>query len=127
MFQSWDFLKRPKPSSQTPKPQIMQRIGFLIRVKPEKIEEYKRIHQNVWPELLAELKNAGFSNYSLFLSPSGLEFGTLECENWEATCEILAKSQVHTRWQNFMRDFLATPVGDSSQPVEMLESVFFLA
>lgn len=105
----------------------MQRIGFLIRVKPEKIEEYKRIHANVWPKFLGDLKNAGISNYSLFLSPCGLEFGTLECENWDVNCEFLAKSRLHTRWQNFMRDLLDTSGGATSQPVEMLESVFFLA
>ena len=105
----------------------MQKIGFLIRVKPEKLEEYKAIHQNVWPQLLAELKAAGIANYSLFLNAQGLEFGFLECKNWDAACQYLAKSEVHTRWQNFMSDFLDTPVGATSQPVEMLESVFFLA
>ncbi len=105
----------------------MQRVGFLIRVKPEKLEEYKRLHANVWPDLLAELKAAGMSNYSLWLRPDGMEFGYLECENWDAACKYLDGSEVHTRWQEFMQDYLDTAAeGEGGQPIEMLEQVFML-
>jgi len=80
----------------------MQRVGLLLRVKPEKLEEYKREHTQVWPELQAELKAAGFRNYSLWLSPEGLEFGYLECDDWDAACAYLAKSEIHDRWQEYM-------------------------
>lgn len=106
----------------------MQRVGFLIRVKPEKMDEYKRHHQNVWPELLTELKAAGIRNYSLWLHPSGLEFGYLECDDWQAVCRHLSESEVHTRWQQFMADYLDTPtdVEQGGQPIEMLEMAFLL-
>lgn len=106
----------------------MQRIGLLIRVRPDKLEEYRRIHENVWPELLAELKSAGIRNYTLWLRPDGLEFGYLECDDWQATCDRLAQSAVHTRWQQFMADYLETPRDDGTggQPVEMLEMSFLL-
>ncbi len=106
----------------------MQRIGFLIRVKPDKLDEYKRLHAQVWPELLEELSKAGMRNYSLWLKPDGTEFGYLECEDWQAACAYLDKSEVHTRWQEFMRDFLDTAAtGEGGQPIEMLEEVFYLA
>jgi L-rhamnose mutarotase len=106
----------------------MQRIGFLIQVRPEKLEDYKAQHAAVWPELLAELKAAGISNYSLFLRPDGLEFGYLECEDWKAACDYLTQSEVNTRWQEFMRDYLQSAVGEETgQPIEMLQQVFFLA
>jgi L-rhamnose mutarotase len=105
----------------------MQRVGFLIQVKPDKLDEYKRIHAEVWPELLAELKAAGMSNYSLWLRPDGLEFGYLEVEDWEAACAYLDKSAVHTRWQIAMQEFLDTPAsGEGGQPIQMLEQVFYL-
>ncbi len=105
----------------------MQRVGFLIKVKPDKLEEYKKIHAQVWPELLAELKAAGIRNYSLWLRPDGLEFGYLECDDWQATCDYLAKSEVHTRWQVYMQDYLDSPIeGESAQPIEMLERSFLL-
>ena len=106
----------------------MQRVGFLLKVKPEKIEEYKRLHNPIWPELIEELKRAGMRNYSLWLHPSGVEFGYLECDDWQAVCDYLAKSEVHDRWQEFMRDYLdtSTDSAQGGQPVQMLEQVFLL-
>lgn len=105
----------------------MQRVGFLIRVKPEKLDEYKKLHAEVWPDLLAELKAAGMSNYSLWLRPDGLEFGYLECEDWDAACKYLDGSAVHSRWQEFMHDYLDTTAdGEGGQPIEMLQQVFML-
>lgn len=106
----------------------MQRIGFLIRVRPDKLEDYQRLHAEIWPELLEELGRAGFRNYSLWLRPDGLEFGYLECENWEAACAYLATNEVHHRWQVFMQEYLESPVdGGSGQPIEMLKEVFYFA
>lgn len=45
----------------------MQRIGMVIGVKPERIEEYKRLHAAVWPEVLARISACNISNYSIFL------------------------------------------------------------
>lgn len=106
----------------------MQRIGLLLRVKPDKLEEYKQVHANVWPDLLAELKKAGMRNYSLWLAPGGLEFGYLECDDWQATCDYLADSPVHTRWQEYMQNYLDSPTDEASggQPVQLLEMSFLL-
>jgi L-rhamnose mutarotase len=106
----------------------MQRIGLLIQVKPDKLEEYKRIHANVWPELLAELKAAGMRNYSLWLGPNGMEFGYLECDDWAATCAYLDKSEVHTRWQAYMQNYLdsGTDAEQGGQPVKLLEMSFLM-
>lgn len=106
----------------------MQRVGFLIKVKPDKVEEYKRLHKNVWPDLLAELKAAGIRNYSLWLRPDGMEFGYLECDDWQAACDYLTKSKVHERWQQFMQHYLDSPTdaAQGGQPVEMLEMSFLL-
>lgn len=106
----------------------MQRIGFLIKVKPDKLPEYRRLHNPIWPELVEVLKAAGMRNYSLWLRADGTEFGYLECDDWAATCAILAKSEVHDRWQAMMQDYLEIPgdPGLGSQPVQMLEHVFQL-
>ncbi|MBL8550534.1 MAG: L-rhamnose mutarotase [Hyphomonadaceae bacterium] len=45
----------------------MQRIGMEIGIRPEKIEEYKKLHAAVWPEVLAILRKHHISNYSIFL------------------------------------------------------------
>ena len=57
----------------------MQRIGMVIGVKPEKIEEYKRLHAAVWPEVLAMIAACNIRNYSIFLKePENLLFSFFE-------------------------------------------------
>ena len=106
----------------------MQRIGLLLKIKPDKLDEYLKIHENVWPDLLAELKKAGMRNYSLWLAPGGVEFGYLECDDWQATCDYLAKSEVHTRWQEYMQNYLdsGTDAAQGGQPVIPLKMSFLL-
>ena len=107
----------------------MQRVGLLLKVRPDRLEEYKRLHDPIWPELAAELTAAGIRNYSLWLHPDGTEFGYLECEDWDAACDYLAGSEVHTRWQEMMQNYLETPTdaGQGGQPVRLLEQVFLLS
>ena len=106
----------------------MERVGFQIQVKPERLEEYKEIHANVWPELLAEIKAAGLRNYTLWMRPDGLQFGYVECDSWKDACDYLANSEVHTRWQEYMKDYLVTETNSDNggQPVQMLTNSFFL-
>lgn len=57
----------------------MQRIGMVIGVRPEKIEEYKRLHAAVWPEVLAMISACNIKNYSIFLKePENLLFSFFE-------------------------------------------------
>jgi L-rhamnose mutarotase len=106
----------------------MQRVGFMINVKPDRLAEYRRLHDPVWPELRAVLREAGIRNYSLWLSPDGTEFGYLECDDWAAVCATLERSDVHARWQALMQDYLQTSpdAGQGGQPVRMLDHVFTL-
>jgi L-rhamnose mutarotase len=53
----------------------MTRVSFLLKVRPVKIEEYKRHNQAVWPEKLAALSRTGWHNYSLFMRPDGRPVG----------------------------------------------------
>lgn len=100
------------------------RICFHLRVKPNRIEEYKRIHQAVWPEMLSELRRAGIRSYSIFMWRDGHEFGFLECEDWSAVQAHLAASPIARKWETFMSDYLETPVGPDGP--SLLEEVFRL-
>ena len=59
------------------------RICFLLKVRPDRVEEYKTRHAQVWPEMLNALRQTGWSDYSLFLRPDGLLVGYLEAENFK--------------------------------------------
>ena len=102
------------------------RVCFRSSVKPELIEEYKRRHAAVWPEMLRALKDAGWNNYSLFLGGDGLLVGYVECDDFDAVRARMALIDVNTRWQAEM----ATLFEDSGQApdegFQVLEEVFNL-
>ena len=57
----------------------MQRMGMVIGIRPEHIAEYKRLHAEVWPEVLATIEKASIRNYTMFLrEPENLMFGYWE-------------------------------------------------
>lgn len=90
----------------------MKRVGFLLKVKESRIEEYKAHHQRVWPEMLEALNRAGWHNYSLFMREDGLMFGYFETpEDFQAALNSMAEEEVNTRWQDFMAPFFESVSG----------------
>jgi L-rhamnose mutarotase len=99
----------------------MERVGFLLRVRPDKLDEYKARHREVWPEMLDALRERGWTNYSLFLRADGLLFGYFETEDYERAVAGMAARDVNTRWQADMAQYFA------DGELERLEQVFHLA
>ena len=62
----------------------MQRVCFLLKVREDRMDEYRERHAAVWPDMLAALSEAGWHNYSLFLREDGLLVGYLETEDFDA-------------------------------------------
>jgi L-rhamnose mutarotase len=85
----------------------MERVCFLLRVRPEQLDEYKARHRAVWPEMLEALTAAGWSNYSLFLTEDGLLIGYLETEDFAASQAAMEATDVNARWQADMAEFFA--------------------
>ena len=57
----------------------MKRYGMVIRVRPDKLDEYKRLHAAVWPEVLKKITECNIRNYSIFLrEPENLLFSYFE-------------------------------------------------
>lgn len=83
----------------------MQRVCFLLKVKADRLEEYKRRHRAVWPEMLDALRATGWTNYSLFLREDGLLVGYLETPDFEAARAGMAAREVNERWQRDMAPF----------------------
>jgi L-rhamnose mutarotase len=69
----------------------MQRVCFLLKVRPALREEYRKRHQAVWPDMLEALKQTGWNNYSLFLDDNGLLVGYLETDDFEAAQAAMAR------------------------------------
>ncbi len=105
----------------------MQRVCFLLRVKKDMMEEYKRRHAEVWPDMLQALRETGWHNYSLFLRDDGLLVGYLETPDFEAAKAGMAEREVNERWQNEMAHFFEALDGQHADASMMpLEEVFHL-
>jgi L-rhamnose mutarotase len=106
----------------------MKRVGFLLKVKQDKIAEYKEHHKAVWPEMLDALRRHGWHNYSLFMRDDGLLFGYFEAEeSLQASLEGMSKEEVNARWQAFMAPYFEALGGrHADEALVELEEVFHL-
>ncbi|HEX6288366.1 MAG TPA: L-rhamnose mutarotase [Herpetosiphonaceae bacterium] len=106
----------------------MKRVGFMLKVRQDRLDEYKRHHENVWPEMLAALRGAGWHNYSLFVRDDGLLFGYFETpDSLQAAQARMAEQAINTRWQEFMAPYFESP--NNARPDEMfveLQEIFHL-
>jgi L-rhamnose mutarotase len=106
----------------------MERVCFLLRVRADRLDEYRARHQAVWPEMLDALRRAGWRNYSLFLRGDGLLVGYLECEEFDAARAAMESRDVNARWQAEMAPFFELPGGERPDTgLKRLEEVFHLA
>ncbi len=94
---SW---RRPTPGGR-----VQRRVCFQLQVRPERIDEYRDRHAAVWPEMLDGLRAAGWRNYSLFLSESGVVIGYLECDDFDSALRAMEQMDVNARWQAEMAEF----------------------
>jgi L-rhamnose mutarotase len=106
----------------------VQRIGFLLKVKAERIPEYKARHRAVWPEMQEALSRNGWHNYSLFMREDGTIFGYVEVEeSFTAALEGMAHEEINERWQSYMDGFFEIADGrHADQAMVELEEVFHL-
>ena len=75
----------------------MKRVGFLLKVKQDKIEEYRQHHEAVWPEMLDALRRTGWHNYSLYMRPDGLLFGYFETpESFQTALDGMAGEEINS-------------------------------
>jgi L-rhamnose mutarotase len=103
------------------------RVCFTLQVRPDRIAEYRERHREVWPEMRAALREAGWRNYSLFLAENGLLIGYLECDDFDAALAEMARTEVNARWQAEMAEFFVD-LGDAKADERMrpLDEVFHL-
>jgi L-rhamnose mutarotase len=106
----------------------MQRVCFLLKVRPDRLDEYAERHAHVWPDMLEALQRTGWHNYSLFLREDGLLVGYFETPSLEAALAGMAETDVNARWQSEMAEFFESL--DGRRPDEAfltLREVFHLA
>ena len=98
----------------------MQRVCFQLNVRRDRIEEYRRRHAEVWPEMLNALAATGWHNYSLFMNDDGLLIGYFETPSLEDALAGMDATDVNRRWQSEMAEFFEE-LGDARPDTGFLQ------
>jgi L-rhamnose mutarotase len=105
----------------------VQRIAFLLRLKPGTGADYDKAHASVWPEMLALLKSAGISEYSIFRRDEVLFLYMHIAEDFNTVWDRIEASPVNARWQKAMSAyFVPTQETSPGERFPFLEEVFYM-
>ena len=103
----------------------MERVCFTFEIRPGTEAEYKRRHDEIWPELVDAIKEAGFANYSLFRRGTMI-VAYVECHPDVATAfEQLGPAEVNARWSKWFEDVIVA-LTDEKGELFRLEEVWHL-
>ena len=104
----------------------MERFAWKGRIKPGMQAEYKRRHDEIWPEMLALLKSAGIRNYSIWSDGRDV-FGYYECEKGiNFAADYQSNSPVVAKWNEYMKDVMVMDVDPVTGAQPLLSKVFEL-
>ncbi|MDA3957881.1 L-rhamnose mutarotase [Oceanispirochaeta sp.] len=103
----------------------MKRLAFKMKLKPGCAEEYKKRHNNLWPELAELLKSSGVSDYSIFLDEeTNILFAVQKIEA-EGGSQDLGENPIVKNWWAHMADIMVTNPDNSPLTIPLRE-LFYL-
>ncbi|CAF2581910.1 unnamed protein product [Rotaria sp. Silwood2] len=96
---------------------MTDKVAFTMKLKPNVINEYKRRHDEIWPELVALLHEHGISDYSIFLDEQSLTLFAVQkvSSNTISSNIKLRENEIMQRWWKHMADLMET--NDDQSPV----------
>ncbi|MBB5336201.1 L-rhamnose mutarotase [Pectinatus brassicae] len=104
----------------------MERFAWKAMIKDGKLQEYKKRHDNIWPEMKIVLKDAGIKNYTIW-NVGNEVFGYFECDKGVQYAEkYQAKSAVVDKWNEYMKDVMTMEMDTETGAQPKMQQVFFL-
>ncbi len=91
----------------------MANYAWVLGVRPGYEDEYKKRHDEIWPELAEDIRKAGIRNYNIFRHGLTL-FGYFECDDLPAAIETLGKSDANRRWGEYMAPIMVLDADPST-------------
>ena len=102
-----------------------KRFAFRMKIKPGCASEYKKRHDEIWPELSVLLKESGVSDYSIFLDEETDTLFAVQKVTGDGGSQDLGANPVVQKWWSFMADIME--VNDDNSPVSIpLREVFYM-
>lgn len=91
----------------------MASYAWNLKVRPGYEDEYKKRHDEIWPEMTETLKRSGIRNYHIF--KFGLElFGYFETDDLDATIAYLKEDPVNARWGEWMAPIMQIDIDEQT-------------
>jgi L-rhamnose mutarotase len=103
----------------------MQILAFKMKLKPGCKEEYRKRHNEIWPELVSLLKENGISDYSIFHDKDTDILFAVQKLDGETSSQDIGNNAVVKKWWDYMADIMEVN-GDNSPVTANLEHVFHL-
>ena len=92
----------------------MTNYAWVLEVRPGYEEEYKRRHDEIWPEMLEALRKAGIRNYNIFRHGLTL-FGYFETDDLDASRKAIAADPVNARWGAYMAPIMKIDIDPETE------------
>jgi L-rhamnose mutarotase len=102
-----------------------KRFAFKMKMNPGFKEEYRKRHNEIWPELVRLLKNEGIENYSIFLDEETNTLFAYQEQSGSSSSQDLGQTEIVKKWWKYMADIMETNP-DNSPVTIPLEQVFFM-
>ncbi|MFC7335637.1 L-rhamnose mutarotase [Haloferula chungangensis] len=104
----------------------MKTVAFKMKLKPGKVAEYKKRHDEIWPELAAAIRAAGISDYSIFLDEESLTLFAVQKQSDPDKPKDLPNQEIVRKWWDSMAPLMEVNP-DNSPVCSDLLPVFHLA
>lgn len=99
----------------------MTRVSFKMKLKSGMKAEYKKRHDEIWPELLSLLKASGVHDYSIFLDEETDILFAVQKVSGNSGSQDLGTNPAVRRWWTYMKDIMETNPDDSPVSVPLVE------
>lgn len=99
----------------------MKRFAFKMKLKPGFKDEYKKRHDEIWPELKTLIQSTGVSDYSIFLDEETNILFAVQKQDGDASSQDLGTNPVVKKWWAYMSDIMETNPDKSPVTIPMQE------
>ncbi len=103
----------------------MERIAFTMRVKPDQEADYRRRHEDIWPDMVRALRRAGCPNYSIYMDGQDL-FAYMEVDSFTRFKSYMSTSREAQRWEAHMAPIMERGIQPETGFHKVLPEVFHL-
>ena len=99
----------------------MTRVAFKMKLKPRFLAEYKKRHDEIWPDLALELSKAGLTDYSIFFDEETNSLFAVQKQSENNTADLLPQTEIVKKWWKYMAEIMEVNPDNSPVSLPLIE------